>query len=163
MHIFKSFLLYFLLFFLFNTTTFVVTFQTQRRVNMNEKIIEQQKLHFSGHALKRMNQRNLSANKANLIFWFGTEVSDSEIYFTKKNALDLLNCISTKTACTLDIEQPILWLERQIGCQTRRRNNASTAINKLIGWKIVVDGRKVITCYRCTQRKQQKRLSKILH
>ena len=130
---------------------------------MNENIIEQQKLHFSGHALKRMNQRNLSADKANLIFWFGTEVSDSEIYFTKKNALDLLNCISKKTACTLEIENLIMWLERQIGYQTSQGKSASKTITNLIGWKIVVDGRKVITCYRCTQKKQQKRLSKILH
>ena len=128
---------------------------------MNTTIFFQQELHFSNHASKRMKQRNLTSNNANLIYWFGTEINQNEIYFTKKNAEYLTQCLSTKKSEASEVCKILKWSKKYLGTKLEQNEGLQQIIKALIGWKIVVEGKKVITCYRCTKKKQQKRLSRI--
>ena len=105
---------------------------------------EENKLNFSDHATKRMKQRCLKQKHAALIFWFGTEISEYEIFFSAKNAQEAETFFKGQNK------------------NDNNNNSKKSVIKKLVGWKIVVDGSKVITCYRCTKKHQKKRIARKL-
>lgn len=107
---------------------------------MDSKTIEQSQLVYTKHARKRMKQRSLHPSEAELIYWYGTEVTTGEYFFRVKDANKLKAVVSRK----------------QSGICT-------TPIDRLIGWKLVVDFPNVITCHKCTKASQKKRIKHLLH
>lgn len=123
---------------------------------MNINIPSQQKLSFSNHAQIRMSQRNITEQEVNIIYRYGTEIRGNEIYFTKKNAEELLKDISTDPKTANLLKRP----EEYLGSKSQQDKYFRQKINKLVGWKIVVDTTIVITCYLCDKKNQQKKLSR---
>lgn len=123
---------------------------------MNINIPYQPKLFFSNHAQTRMSQRNITEQEVNIIYRYGTEIRGNGIYFTKKNAEELLKDISTDPKTANLLKQP----EEYLGTKDQQDKYFRQKINKLVGWKIVVENRTVITCYLCDQKNQQKKISR---
>jgi hypothetical protein len=103
-----------------------------------------------------MSQRNITEQEVNIIYRYGTEIRGNGIYFTKKNAEELLKDISTDPKTANLLKQP----EEYLGTKDQQDKYFRQKINKLVGWKIVVENRTVITCYLCDQKNQQKKISR---
>ena len=129
---------------------------------MTQEIKTPTELLFTKHAEKRMKQRSLSAASAHLVYWYGTQISENEIVFRNKDAIDLLKDIGVRSPqnhCqkTQQSEMAFLWSPQH----SRLKNQQD--IESLIGWKLVISGQRIISCYRITKSSQKKYLTRKLH
>ena len=126
---------------------------------MQQQAFENMQLHPTNYGKKRMKNRSLSKLKAKVIYWFGSELTEDEIFFSKKDSKKLISDISYSNEYQFLME-PLGAEKNYDRLKNGKINkNVKISINSLVGWKIVVRGTNLISCYRCTKESQRKRIS----
>ena len=129
---------------------------------MQQQAFENMQLHPTNHGKKRMKNRSLSRLEAKVIYWFGSELTDDEIFFSKKDAKKLISDISHSNEYKFLIKPLGAEKNDDANKDSKISKNVKISINSLVGWKIVVRGTNLISCYRCTKESQRKRISRLL-
>ena len=129
---------------------------------MQQQAFENTPLHPTNYGKKRMKNRSLSKLEMKVIYWFGSELTDQEIFFSKKDAKKLISNISQSNEYNFLIEPLGAGKNYDTVKNGQINKNVKISINSLVGWKIVVRGKDLISCYRCTKESQRKRISRLL-
>jgi len=119
------------------------------------------------HAQTRMQQRGFSQADLHNIAMCGTAINDHEILFTDKDAKRERILIQERIKQLLHLSQQkcgtrSVGNEHELAQEITDLRRQLTNIDRLKNRKIVIDGNRVITCYRCSKSKL-KRISRIIN